>query len=122
MKVGDKIKGFECYSETPSMYKYRGKIGTIIGITSIDVEVMFLDGDSWYYPITECEKHLVTDVSDSIVESIISQFKQRSEVGIAKYGTTLERKDLSTLEWIEHAKQEAMDFILYLERLKQEMK
>jgi predicted transcriptional regulator len=60
--------------------------------------------------------------TDQIVESIINQFKQRSEVGIAKYGTTLERKDLSTLEWIEHAKQEAMDFILYLERLKQELK
>jgi hypothetical protein len=60
--------------------------------------------------------------TDKIVESVINQFKQRSEIGIAKYGTTLERKDLSTLEWIEHAKQEAMDFILYLERLKQELK
>jgi hypothetical protein len=59
-------------------------------------------------------------MKDSIVESVINQFKQRSEIGIAKYGTTLERKDLTTLEWIEHAKQEAMDFILYLERLKQE--
>jgi hypothetical protein len=60
--------------------------------------------------------------TDQIVESVINQFKQRSEVGIAKYGTTLDRNDLSTLEWIEHAKQEAMDFILYLERLKQELK
>jgi hypothetical protein len=59
--------------------------------------------------------------TDKIVESVINQFKQRSEIGIAKYGKTLERKDLSTLEWIEHAKQEAMDFILYLERLKQEI-
>ena len=49
-------------------------------------------------------------MTDSIVESVINQFKQRSEVGINKYGTTLDRNDLSTLEWIEHAKQEAMDF------------
>lgn len=61
-------------------------------------------------------------MKDQIVESVINQFKQRSEVGIAKYGTTLDRNDLSTLEWIEHAKQESMDFILYLEKLKHELK
>lgn len=59
-----------------------------------------------------------SEVKDSIVESVINQFKQRSEVGIKKYNTTLDRNDLSTLDWIEHAKQEAMDFILYLEKLK----
>ena len=57
---------------------------------------------------------------DSIVESVISQFKKRSDVGIAKYGVTLDRTDLSTLDWINHAQQEAMDFCLYLEKLKQE--
>lgn len=59
--------------------------------------------------------------TDKIVESVIKQFKERSEVGIKKYGVTLERTDLTTLEWIEHAKQEAMDFVLYLERLKQQI-
>lgn len=59
-----------------------------------------------------------TYIKDSIVESVINQFKQRSEEGIKKYNTTLDRTDLSALEWIEHAKQEAMDFILYLEKLK----
>jgi hypothetical protein len=59
-------------------------------------------------------------MKDTIVESVIKQFKDRSEVGIAKYGVTLNREDLSTLEWINHAQQEAMDFCLYLERLKQE--
>lgn len=62
-----------------------------------------------------------TYIKDSIVESVINQFKQRSEVGIKKYNTTLDRTDLSTLDWIEHAKQEAMDFILYLEKLKSEV-
>jgi hypothetical protein len=59
-----------------------------------------------------------TYIKDSIVESVINQFKERLEVGIKKYNTTLDRTDLSTLDWIEHAKQEAMDFILYLEKLK----
>ena len=58
-------------------------------------------------------------MKDSIVESVIKQFKERSDVGIQKYGTTLDRNDLTTLEWINHAQQEAMDFVLYLEKLKQ---
>ena len=57
-------------------------------------------------------------MKDSIVESVIEQFKQRSEVGKVKYGITLDRTDLSRLEWINHAQQEAMDMILYLEKLK----
>lgn len=59
-------------------------------------------------------------IKDSIVESVINKFKQRSEVGIRKYGLTLDRKDLNALEWINEAQQEAMDFCLYLERLKKE--
>ena len=58
---------------------------------------------------------------DSVVTSIINQFIERSEKGKAKYGVDLDRKDLSLLEWIEHAKQELMDGILYLEKLKQEL-
>lgn len=57
---------------------------------------------------------------DSIVASIIKQFEDRSAVGKKKYGTDLDRQDLSLLEWVEHAKQEHMDAILYLEKLKQQ--
>ena len=56
---------------------------------------------------------------DTIVESVIEQFKQRSEVGKVKYGITLDRTDLTRLEWLQHAQEEAMDLILYLEKLKQ---
>ena len=59
-------------------------------------------------------------MTDSIVESIIDKFKRRSDEGIVKYNTTLDRKDLTTIEWITHAQEEAMDLILYLERLKKE--
>ena len=58
-------------------------------------------------------------MKDSIVESVIKQFKDRSSVGIEKYGTTLDRTDLIRLDWINHAQQEAMDLVLYLEKLKQ---
>ncbi len=123
MKIGDKIKAFKHEGEVSEMEKYVGKIGTIIALTDYDIELQFNDGESWYYPINKDKIVVIKEQpTDKIVESVINQFKQRRDMGIIKYGTTLERKDLSTLEWIEHAKQEAMDFILYLERLKQEMK
>jgi len=56
---------------------------------------------------------------DSVVSSIINEFLARSKKGKAKYGVDLDRTDLSLLEWIEHAKQEHMDAILYLEKIKQ---
>jgi hypothetical protein len=56
---------------------------------------------------------------DSIVQAVIKKFQERSEVGIAKYGTTLDRSDLKTVDWIRHAQEELMDAILYLEKLKQ---
>ena len=58
---------------------------------------------------------------DPIVESVVKKFKDRSDVGIKKYGTTLAGNDkLTTLQWIDEAQAEAMDFCLYLERLKKE--
>jgi hypothetical protein len=60
-------------------------------------------------------------MKDTIVESVIKQFKDRSDVGIAKYGVTLNRTDLSTLEWLKHLQEELMDATLYIERLKQEL-
>ena len=56
---------------------------------------------------------------DTIVAAIIAKFKLRSEIGKKKYGTTLDRTDLSVLDWIQHAQEEHMDAILYLEKLKQ---
>ena len=55
--------------------------------------------------------------TDSIVDSVIDQFITRATFGKEKYGTDLDREDLSVLDWIEHAKQEHMDAILYLEKL-----
>ncbi len=57
---------------------------------------------------------------DTVVQAIVEKFLSRSALGIEKYGTTLDRDDLNTLEWINHAQEELMDAILYLERLKKE--
>jgi hypothetical protein len=58
---------------------------------------------------------------DSVVTSVINKFLQRSSLGKEKYATDLDRKDLSTFDWINHAQEELMDGILYLEKLKQEL-
>ena len=58
---------------------------------------------------------------DTIVQSIIQKFVDRSKMGKEKYGTDLDRTDLNTSDWIQHAQEELMDGILYLEKLKQSM-
>ena len=55
---------------------------------------------------------------DSVVSSIISKFEERERICQIKYGKTLDRNDLSFLEWINHAQEELMDGILYLEKIK----
>lgn len=55
---------------------------------------------------------------DLILEEVIYMMRERSEVGIRKYGTTLMRDDLSHLEWLNHLQEELMDAILYIQKLK----
>lgn len=72
--------------------------------------------------MNEMVKDVLVMTPDEIVRSVLKRFNARSWIGIEKYSTTLERSDLNTLEWLQHAQDEAMDFVLYLERLKQEFK
>ena len=60
-------------------------------------------------------------MKDKIVQEIKDKFEQRSQLGIKKYGTTLERDDLSAEEWVNHLQDELMDAILYLQRLKHDI-
>ena len=59
-------------------------------------------------------------INDPIVESVIAQFRKRSQEGIIKYGCTMARTDIDFVGWIEHMKQELMDAVVYLERIRQE--
>lgn len=60
----------------------------------------------------------IFDKKDKYVQAVKEKFEQRSQTGIQKYNTTLEREDLSFLDWLEHLQEELMDAILYAERLK----
>jgi hypothetical protein len=41
----------------------------------------------------------------------------RADMGLSKYGTTMERTDLNEVDWLRHARDEAMDLAVYLTRL-----
>ena len=56
--------------------------------------------------------------TDSIVDSVVDKFIDRSRVGKAKYGVTLDREDWSLDQWIEAAIEEHMDAILYLQKIR----
>ena len=59
--------------------------------------------------------------TDSIVDSIIDQFIDRAQFGKAKYNTDLDRNDLYIVDWLNHAQEEAMDFLLYMQKIKKEL-
>jgi succinate dehydrogenase flavin-adding protein (antitoxin of CptAB toxin-antitoxin module) len=58
------------------------------------------------------------DRQDKFVQSVKEKFEQRSQTGIRKYNTTLEREDLDFLDWLNHLQEELMDATLYIEKLK----
>ena len=65
---------------------------------------------------------ITIDNKDTVVYRIASLLRSRSETGIRKYGTTLDRTDLEVKQWIDHAIEECLDQALYLQRIKDELK
>lgn len=57
-----------------------------------------------------------------IEDNVITQIRERAIKGEIKYTKTMERTDLSLMEWIQHLQEELMDACVYLERIKQELK
>jgi len=53
----------------------------------------------------------------TILQLVIAELKVREERGLSKYGTTMDRKDLTTKEWLQHAYEEALDLAVYLKKL-----
>lgn len=71
-------------------------------------------------PINPClDSPFVTNLwkKDAIVCSVLDRIKDRANLGMLKYGVTMERDDVSTIEWLRHAQEEAMDLAIYLERV-----
>jgi PAS domain-containing protein len=52
-----------------------------------------------------------------ILDAIINDLQSREQRGVAKYGTTVDRTDLTRLQWLQHAYEECLDQAVYLRRL-----
>jgi hypothetical protein len=52
---------------------------------------------------------------DKIVDDVINKYQQRSNVGITKYGTTLETNNKDN--FLQHLQEELMDATLYIQKL-----
>lgn len=57
----------------------------------------------------------------SIEEKVIAEIRRRAEKGEAKYGTTMDRNDLSLKEWLQHLKEELMDGVIYIQKIINEL-
>jgi hypothetical protein len=53
---------------------------------------------------------------DTVVAEVRADLLARSAAGIAKYGVTLDRKDLGHAQWLQHGYEEALDLACYLKR------
>ena len=74
------------------------------------------------YGIRQETQNRIIESTDSVVDSVIDQHVKRALMGQNKYGQTLDRTDLSVLDYLQHAKEEAMDLALYLEKTIQMLK
>lgn len=52
-----------------------------------------------------------------IEERVVAEIRTRRDKGRAKYGVSMERGDLTREQWLQHAKEEALDLAIYLEKL-----
>lgn len=57
-----------------------------------------------------------------IEEQVVDFLRTRAETGKKKYGVTMERNDLSFLEWLQHLQEELLDAAIYVEKLKEEVR
>lgn len=71
-------------------------------------------------PSTPCTSAF-TQTTDGIIAEIRELLLQRSETGIKKYSTTLDRKDLKPSEWCQHLLEELLDASGYVLRLKKDL-
>ena len=122
MKVGDNVRivNAGAYAIIPN-----GVELDVCKVGDSYIEVMY-NGDSVsliesnYELIEERpERYASREVKiDPVVTSVMTQLLTRSQLGISKYGTTLE--DNNTDDFLQHLKEELMDAVLYIEKLQRE--
>jgi len=87
----------------------------IFDITKRDFQYCRNTGNKTINEFFKLRDEMPKQKTDSIVESVVNQFKERSKRGIEKYGTTLQENN--TDDFLQHLKEELMDAILYIQKL-----
>lgn len=63
--------------------------------------------------------HDFDNCQSDIYKEVITDLISREKMGRIKYGTTVDKANLSEREWMQHAYEEALDFAIYLKRMMQ---
>lgn len=61
--------------------------------------------------------HDFDNCQSDVYKEVISDLISREKMGRIKYGTTVDKANLSEKEWMQHAYEEALDFAIYLKRM-----
>jgi len=61
-------------------------------------------------------------IANPVLRAVQDVLDNQVAKGHAKYGTTVNPQDYTTQQWINHASEEAMDFVVYLQTLATKMK
>jgi len=93
------------------------------GITTWKIDGLYADG-LWDHSINLIREYtdpseVKTDSNKPIgIEALVcADIAARQQVGIKKYGTTLGDNPLTTLQTLQHAYEESLDFPIYLKKL-----
>ena len=65
---------------------------------------------------------VINQSDDSIIYEVAALMRSRADKGKDTYGTTMDRDDLTTEQWLDHAVEEALDLAIYLTKIKRELK
>jgi len=86
-------------------------------------EIMEAQG---FYRIEKDTEKVLLDFRDPVVKRVVEKFKNRSDAGFKKYGTTLHEerttKMKGLMKYLVDIQEELMDAILYIQTAQEELK
>ena len=56
-------------------------------------------------------------MTEPITAALCAELQVRADVGFRKYGVSVSQSPLTRVQWLQHAKEEALDLAVYLQRL-----
>ena len=60
---------------------------------------------------------MIIDDLDSVNSEVIKKICLRAESGMQNYGVSMDRDDLSLLNWLQHLQEEMLDACVYIEKI-----